>query len=352
MTLKNKRFSSKNKFVIGTFLGSAWVSFVFYLALRDQEKKIKSKTAELYNPNDPKDTGIKGMFSVPPSGVGLYAYEVIIPPNEGDSDILPGQDPLGKFNVLFPIGKTIMPAAMLGLASDVLFSKNEAPYPSIRSLAGITDIPIENLVKKRSDNQNLILDLFKIKKSGSSVAASNEKYEYISDSILLQDFDTMISGLISLAINSSEAYWYMRFENLFPTVVGVHPDTCKRSNSNLDRQRIGAAVLWALVQNMGDRHSEGQNDLKDILNAAIEDLKQDLIGDVVLYPDTKHLWMIQLFKEGCFNCETPGKNHMFYIDPSYISKGGGSQKEPPIDVSPAAGLAVLISGIVFYSGKD
>jgi hypothetical protein len=342
MASKNKSFSSKNKLLVTTFLGSAWLSFVFYLAMRDQEKQIAKKTRPSYDSNDLKALGVTGMFLVPPSNVGLYTYEIIIPPNVGDGRILPGQDPLGKFNLLYPTKKLVTPAPMLG------FSKKEEPYPSIHALAGVMDNAIESFVKTRMENQNLILSLFNIPQKnieGEDMSAI-EKYNQITSSILVPTLDTSVSGLISLAINCSASYWYMRFEALFPLQRGVEPDSCKRSDSKLDCQRIGAAVIWTLLQDAITRHSWDQNKPEVALKSAIEALKKDLVGDAPFFsPNNQHLWQIALFKEGCFNCETPGLNRMLSLDTSKSNP----PKKLKIDIDSAKSSVTLIGGIIFHA---
>lgn len=323
--------------------------------MRDQEKQIARKTVPLYDPNDTKAEGITGVFSVPPDNVPLYMYEILIPPNLGDGRVLPGQDPLGAFNVLFPVEKTVTPAPMLGLASDIILSGNEAPYLSIHVLSGIMDKAPESFIRKRTENQDLLLKLFDISQTtaeGENMSAV-EKYSLIANSILVPTLDNLVSGLISLAINCSASYWDMRFGAIFPLKTGVEPDTCKRTNSSLDRQRIGAAVLWTLVQDVIKRHRWDRSKPEIALKAAIEAMRKDLVGDAPFFgPDNVHLWQINLFKEGCFNCETPGRNRMLCLDTSYIPNNNNSQKKLKIDISSVKSSATLISGIIFHAESE
>lgn len=352
---KDKSFLSENKKLIFIFLVSCANAGITYFSIKNRQKMIEAKASSAYDANDPTITGIldKILFA---NKYILYNYKTItnLTGVEGTL-ILNGKDPLGPLNTLYLLNTKMQPVYMLGLASDLKTLASGADYPDL-PLMGVMDVgDIKLMIKSREGNQDLILDFFGIadivKKDLKKVSPS-KKYEMLGEYVLPRQAYEKLSGLMTLVASLGNNYWQQRFSGLSRNVQKLNVYACKRANSVLDTQRLLAAVLWALVQDLKIRQKWQASNPLVALHNAIDAMKIDLVGDKIeIKPDKKHLWMIELFKQGAFNCEIPNKNRLFVVDKSYEPQNNQTQRQPPVDLDPTQDLAVFLGGTVFYS-KD
>ncbi len=279
-------------------------------------------------------------------GNTIYAYRVAIALNQEEvSRLLEQSDALGSLNKLYLIGTTVKPAPMLGLAADVNSLGNSTEYKALGLLS--PSVSYEDLILTRTKNVESILRLFNIDRAdGEAYAQGLAKLKEI---IFTGTIKARLSSLLALVCSMANSYWLLRRSS----ASAAEQPSCKAGISPLEAQRISAAVIWTVLQDAVIRQGWTRASSEEGLQLAINQMLADLKGPLhQLEVNNSHEWFVELFAQGCFNCETPSRNRIMLVDSTYLKQSDGRQRPTPIDTNAAAGLSNIIGGAVFYTKES